>query len=98
MKDFIEQLNIEYQAILDKPIMKVTDTDFKNYYEAVSRIGSEIVDKARRMTNFERGLRNTISNIDNLEKKKIVLYSFKNTSTDSDELMIVNKLLKGLEK
>lgn len=98
MKDYIEQLQIEYQAILDKPILLVTETDFKNYYEAVSTIGSEIVDKAQRMMDFERGLRNIIANIDDLENKKIVLYAFKNTSTDSDELMIVNKLMKGLEK
>ena len=98
MKDYIEQLQIEYQAILDKPLCTITDTDFSNYYDAVAKIGSEIVDKAKRMMNFEKGLRNCIANIDDLEKKKIVLYSFKNTSTDSDELMIINKLLKGVEK
>ena len=98
MKDYIEQLKIEYQAILNKPVCRVDETDFQNYYPAVAKIGSEIVDKAKRMMNFEKGLRNAIANIDDLEKKKIVLYSFKNTSTDSDELMIINKLLKGVKK
>lgn len=98
MKDYIEQLKIEYQAILNKPVCEVSETDFQNYYQAVAKIGSEIVDKAKRMMNFEKGLRNCTANIDDLEKKKIVLYSFKNTSTDSDELMIINKLLKGIEK
>lgn len=98
MKDYIEQLKIEYQTILDKSVCKINETDFQNYYQAVAKIGSEIVDKAKRMANFEKGLRNCIANIDDLEKKKIVLYSFKNTSTDSDELMIINKLLKGVEK
>lgn len=98
MKDYIEQLKIEYQTILDKSVCKINETDFQNYYQAVAKIGSEIVDKAKRMANFEKGLRNCIANIDDLEKKKIVLYGFKNTSTDSDELMIINKLLKGVEK
>ena len=98
MKDYIEQLKIEYKTILDKPICRVDETDFQNYYQAVAKIGSEIVDKAKRMMNFEKGLRNAIANIDDLEKKKIVLYSFKNTSTDSDELMVVNELLKGVEE
>ena len=97
MKDYIEQLEVEYKAILDKPVCKVNETDFQNYYQAVARIGSEIIDKAKRMMSLEKGLRNILSNIDDLEKKKIVLYSFKNASTDSDELMIVNKLLKGVE-
>ena len=97
MKDYIEQLEVEYKTILGKPVCKVNETDFQNYYQAVAKIGSEIIDKAKRMMNFEKGLRNALSNIDDLEKRKIVLYSFKNTSTDSDELMIVNKLLKGVE-
>lgn len=98
MKDYIEQLEIEYKTILDKPVCKVEETDFQNYYQAVARIGSEIIDKTKRMMNFEKGLRNAIANIDDLEKKKIILYSFKNTSTDEDELTVVNKLLKGVEK
>nr|WP_321316056.1 hypothetical protein [uncultured Ligilactobacillus sp.] len=98
MKDFIEQLQIEYQAIIDKPILLVTETDFKNYYEAVAKIGSEIIDKANRMTNYERYIRNTLSALEDLKDKKVLLTGLKNTTDDADELMIIDKLIKGLEK
>ena len=98
MKDFIEQLQIEYQAILDKPILLVTETDFKNYCEAVAKIGSEIIDKANRMANYERNIRNAVSELEDLKDKKVSLMGLKNTTDDTDELMIINKLIKGLEK
>ena len=98
MKDFIEQLQIEYQAILDKPILLVTETDFKNYYEAIAKIGSEIIDKANRMANYERNIRNAVSELEDLKDKKVSLMGLKNTTDDTDELMIINKLIKGLEK
>lgn len=98
MKDFIEQLQIEYQAILDKPILLVTETDFKNYYEAIAKIGSEIIDKANRMANYERNIRNAVSALEDLKDKKVSLMGLKNTTDDTDELMIINKLIKGLEK
>ena len=56
MKDYIEQLKIEYKTILDKPICRVDETDFQNYYQAVAKIGSEIVDKAKRMMILKKVL------------------------------------------
>lgn len=98
MKDYIEQLQIEYQAILAKPLCTVTDTDFSNYYDAVARIGSEIVDKAHRLKQFENSLCIMLKNLDDVSKKKTLLDGFKSVSDDPDELMVIDKLMKGIEK
>ena len=97
MKDYIEQLQIEYQAILDKPLCTVTDTDFINYYDAVARVGSEIVDKAHKLKQFENSLCTMLKNLDDVSKKKTLLEGFRSVSDDPDELMVIDKLMKGIE-
>lgn len=97
MKNYIEQLQVEYQAILDKPLCRISDTDFQNYYDAVSRIGSEIIDKARKLKEFEESLCTLLNNLDSLRKKQSLLEGFKSVATDPDEMMVIEKLMKGLE-
>ena len=96
MKDYIEQLQIEYRAILDKPLCTITDTDFSNYYDAVARIGSEIVDKAHKLKQFENSLCIMLKNLDDVSKKKTLLEGFRSVATDPDEMMVIEKLMKGI--
>lgn len=71
MKDYIEQLQVKYQAILDKPLCRVDDADFPKYYDEVAVIGSEIIDKARKLKEFEESLCTLLNNLDSLRKKNL---------------------------